>query len=176
MAAAARVVTDLTSTITVSTPDRSLASVALMTDSAVEVLLRAGVIPEMAAQLALVIDAARPGGLSSVSSDQALCVVEAVEAVKAWADSISLEATAVMVTELETDFTYLAPEGFSCRGWQRFFRQCRSATARETQVATGLQITQCQRRVWLTVCEPERVGSTMDQMRLGRVTLARAMT
>jgi len=30
--------------------------------------------------------------------------------------------------------------------------------------------------VWLTACEPERVGPVRDAMRLGRVTLARALT
>ena len=122
--------------------------------------------PEMAAHLAMVLGAARPGGLSGVSSDQALQMVEAVEALKAWADSISLDATAVMVNELESDFTHLAPENLSSRGWQLFFRRCRSVAAREIQVATGLPITQCQRRVWLTACEPERVGSMREAMSL----------
>jgi len=132
--------------------------------------------PEMAAQLARVLDAALTGGLSGVTSDQALQVVEAVEALKAWGDSISLDATAVMVTELESDFSHLAPESLSSRGWQLFLRHCRSAAAREIQVATGLPITQCQRRVWLTACEPERVASMLGAMRAGRVTLSRAIT
>jgi len=126
-------------------------------------------------QLALVLGAAGPGSLSEVSSEQALQVVEAVEAVKAWADSVSLEATAAIVREFETDFVHLAPEGPSTWGWKRFVGTCRSAAAREIQVATGLPVTQCQRRVWFAACENERVGPTMDQMRLGRVTLARAM-
>jgi uncharacterized Ntn-hydrolase superfamily protein len=81
--------------------------------------------PEMAAQLARVLAAARTGGLSGVTSDQALQVVEAVEALKAWGDSISLDATAVMVAELESDFRHLAPESPSSRGWQLFLRHCR---------------------------------------------------
>ncbi|MHB1474039.1 MAG: HNH endonuclease signature motif containing protein, partial [Dermatophilaceae bacterium] len=140
------------------------------------VLSTAGLAPEVMGQLALVLGAARAGGLSGVTSEQALQVVEAAESVKAWVDSVAIDATAVMVTELETDFTHLAPESLSSRGWRLFFRSCRSAAAREIQVATGLPITQCQRRVWLTACEPERVGSVRDAMRLGRVTLARAMT
>jgi len=40
--------------------------------------------PEVMAQLVLVLGAAAPGGLSGVGSEQALRVVEAVEAVKAW--------------------------------------------------------------------------------------------
>ncbi|MEP7036382.1 MAG: hypothetical protein ABI934_12395, partial [Actinomycetota bacterium] len=136
----------------------------------------AGVAPEVATQLLLVLGAAGPGGLSGVSGDQSLLVVEAAEAVKAWADSVAQEATAVMVTELESDFTHLVPESLSSRAWRIFFRSCRSAAAREIQVATGLAITQCQRRVWLSACEPERVGPVREAMRLGRVTLARAMT
>jgi len=127
-------------------------------------------------QLVLVLGAAGVGGLSGVSSEQALRVVEAAEAVKAWADSVAIDATAVMVTELETDFTHLAPASLSSGGWRIFFRSCRSAAAREIQVATGLPITQCQRRVWLTACEPERVGPVLEAMRAGRVTLARAMS
>ena len=53
--------------------------------------------PDVAAQLALVLSAAAAGGLSEVDSEHALRVVEAVEAVKAWADSVSVAATAVMV-------------------------------------------------------------------------------
>ena len=130
---------------------------------------------DVMAQLAVVLGAASQGGLSGVTSEQALRVVEAVEAVTAWADSISIEATAAMVREFETDYVHLAPETPTTRGWQLFFRHCRSAAAREIQVATGLPITQCQRRVWLTACEPERVGPVREAMRLGRVTLARAM-
>jgi hypothetical protein len=129
----------------------------------------------VAAQLELVLGAARPGGLSGVSSEQALRVVEAVEGLKAWADAISVDATAVMVTEFEADFDHLEPEAPSAWEIRRFLRSCRSAAAREIQVATGLPITQCQRRVWFTACEPERVAPIRDLLRLGRVTLARAM-
>src|SRR5665648_866149 len=149
------------------------------------ILSTAGLDPEVAVpevvatgvmdQLALVMSSAEAGGLSGVNSEGALRVVEAAEVVKAWADSVSLAATAAMVTEFETDFVDLAPESPSTRGWTRFVRTCRSAAAREIQVATGLPITQCQRRVWLTACEPERVGPVREAMRLGRVTLARAM-
>ena len=132
------------------------------------------VAPELMVQLALVLDAGA-GGLSGVDSEAALRVVEAVEAVKAWADSVSVAATAAMVTEFETDFVHLAPERPSRWGWTRFVRTCRSAAAREIQVATGLPITQCQRRVWLATCEPERTGVVREAMRLGRVSFARAL-
>src|SRR5450631_4718384 len=56
------------------------------------------VAPELMVRLALVLDAGA-GGLSGVDSEGALRVVEAVEAVKAWADSVSVAATAAMVTE-----------------------------------------------------------------------------
>ena len=102
-------------------------------------------------------------------------VVEAVEAVKAWAEAISVDATAVMVTEFERDFADLEPEAPSAWEIRRFRRSCRSAAAREIQVATGLPITQCQRRVWFSGCEPERVGPVRGLLRLGQVTLARAM-
>lgn len=102
-------------------------------------------------------------------------MVEAAEAVKAWAESVSLEATSTMVRRFETDWVHLAPEAPTTRGWQLFFRHCRSAAAREIQVATGLPITQCQRRVWLAACEPERVGPVREAMRLGRLTLTRAI-
>ena len=131
---------------------------------------------EVMGQLALVLGAAGPGGLSGVSSEQALRVVEAVEVVKAWADAITVDATAAMVAEFETDFVDLEPESPSAWERRRFLRTCRSAAAREIQVATGLPITQCQRRVWFSACEPERVGPVREAMRLGRVTLARAMT
>ena len=131
--------------------------------------------PEVMDQLSLVLRAGRPGGLSGVGSEQALRVVEAVEAVKAWADSVSLDATARMVAELESDFSDLAVERPTVKGWTRFLRSCRSVAAREIQVATGLPITQCQGRVWLAVCEPERVQPVRDGMRLGLVTFARAV-
>jgi hypothetical protein len=127
-------------------------------------------------QLAVVLGAAAPGGLSGVRSDKALAVVEAVEAIKAWADSVSVAATATMTREFETEWVHLAPEEPSTWGWTRFVRHCRSAAAREIQVATGLPISQCQRRVWLASCEPERSKPLTAAMRAGRVTLTRALT
>ncbi|MHB8274775.1 MAG: HNH endonuclease signature motif containing protein, partial [Dermatophilaceae bacterium] len=144
--------------------------------AAPEMVVTGVVVTGVMADLALVLSAACPGGLSGVSSEQALQVVEAVEAVKAWADSVSIDATAAMVAVFETDFVHLAPQTPTMRGWQLFIRHCRSAAAREIQVATGLPITQCQRRVWLAACEPERVGPVREAMRAGRVSLARAMT
>ena len=139
------------------------------------IVLTPGLTPEVAAQLTLVLGAGGLHGLSGVSSEQALRVVEAAEAVKAWVDAISIDATAAMVTEFETDFVHLEPEAPSAWESRRFLRSCRSAAAREIQVATGLPITQCQRRVWFTACEPERVRPIREQLRLGRVTLARAI-
>jgi len=139
-------------------------------------LAAAGAVPGVMGQLELVISAGRPGGLSGVSGDQALRVVEAVEAVKAWADSISLAATAVLVGELESDFTHLAPESLTSRGWRVFFRSCRSVAAREIQVATGLGVTACQRLVWLAACEPERAAAVREAMSRGQVSLGRAMS
>jgi hypothetical protein len=80
-----------------------------------------------------------------------------------------------MVSGFETDFVHLAPESPSTWGWTRFVRTCRSAAAREVQVATGLPVTQCQRRVWLAACEPERTGVIREAMSLGRVSFARAL-
>jgi hypothetical protein len=149
---------------------------AAVTPDALDPVL-AAVIPEppgVMDLLALVVNAAGSGGLSGLDSEGALRVVEAVEVVRAWADSVSVAATAVLVAELEAEFSHLAPEGPSEWASKRFVRHCRSAGAREIQVATGLPISQCQRRVWLSVCEPERVGPVLDQMRLGRVSFARA--
>jgi len=153
-------------------------SVAEVADPAV--LSAAGLPSQVLAELSLVVGAAGPHGLSRLSSEGALRVVEAVEVVKAWADSLSIDATAAMVGELEADFVHLESDPSRPRpptAWEhkRFRRSCRSAAAREIQVATGLPITQCQRRVWLSACEPERVGFTMGLMRLGRVDLSRAM-
>ena len=135
---------------------------------------------DVAGRLALVVSAAAAGGLSGVDSEQALAVVEAVEVVKAWADAVALDATAVMVAEFESDFADIAPGPShltppSTRLRRVFVRSCRSAAAREIQVATGLPITACQRRVWLSACEPERVGPVREAMRAGRVTLVRAI-
>jgi hypothetical protein len=140
------------------------------------VLPAADAAPEVMDQLAVVLGAAAAGGLAGVGSEQALRVVEAVEIVKAWADSVSVEATAVMVAELETDFVDLVAEEPSSWQWRRFVQSCRSAAAREIQVGTGLPITACQRRVWLSACERERVGAVREAMRLGRVSFARALT
>ena len=130
--------------------------------------------PEVLGRLALVLGAAGPGGLSAVNSDQALAVIEAVEVVKAWADSVSLGAAAAMVREFETSFAHLEPETPNAHGSRRFLRHCRSAAAREIQVATGLPIMTCQRLVWFAACESERVEPVVELMRLGRVSLARA--
>jgi hypothetical protein len=123
--------------------------------------------------LALVLGAG-PGGLSAVSGGQALAVIEAVEVVKAWADSVSVGAAAAMVREFETSFAHLEPETPNAHGSRRFLRHCRSAAAREIQVSTGLPISTCLRLVWFAACESERVEPVLELMRRGRVTLARA--
>src|SRR5665811_1307390 len=143
----------------VAVPDVAVPDVAVPDVAVPDVTVPDVAVPEVAvagvmADLALVLSAACPGGLSGVSAEQALRVVEAVEAVKAWADSVAVEVVAAMVTGFETEWVHLAPEPSrshwsTTRGWQRFFRHCRSAAAREIQVATGLPITACQRRVWL---------------------------
>ena len=160
---------------TALTPAAALLSTSMAADLATNVAIPDLLPAELKTQLVLLVGAAGAGGLSGVDSEGALRVVEAVEAVKSWADSVGLAATAAMVTEFETSFVHLAPERPSTWGWTRFVRTCRSAAAREIQVATGLPITQCQRRVWLAACEPERVAPVREAMRLGRVTLARAL-
>jgi hypothetical protein len=102
-------------------PDAAVPNVAVP-DVAVPDVGMAGVM----ADLALVLSAACSGGLSGVSAEQALRVVEAVEAVKAWADSVAIDAVAAMVTGFETEWVHLAPEPSrspwsTTRGWQRFF-------------------------------------------------------
>ena len=92
----------------------------VMPDLVAPDLVAPGAVPEVMVQLALVMEAGA-GGLSGVGSEKALQVVEAVEAVKAWADSIALSATAVLVGELESDFTHLAPESLTSRGWRSSF-------------------------------------------------------
>jgi hypothetical protein len=77
-----------------------LATVAATPDVALDAA--AGVAPEVMEQLALVISTAEASGLSGVDSEQASGVVEAVETVKAWADSVSVEATAVLVAAATT--------------------------------------------------------------------------
>jgi hypothetical protein len=81
MAGATSVVADLVPS------SSSLSARGLTVDA---VLPTPGVGPDVTDRLALVLGAAGPGGLTGVSSEQALAVVEAVEAVKAWADSIAL--------------------------------------------------------------------------------------
>jgi len=129
---------------------------------------------EVVDQLALVLSAVCPGGLTTISSEQAVAVIEAVEGLKAWADSVSLDATTAMVREFETSFAHLEPETPNAHGSRRFLRHCRSAAAREIQVAPALPINACQRRVWFAACESDRVEPVIGLMRLGRVTLARA--
>jgi hypothetical protein len=138
-------------------------------------LASSNVAPSVLDALSLVLDAGGPAGLSRMASDRALTVVEAAEVVKAWADSVSLDATAAMVRQIETSCAHLAPETPNAHGSRRFLRHCRSAAVREIQVATGLPITTCQHLVWFAACESERVEPVVALIRLGRVTLARAM-
>ena len=159
----------------VAAPKVAATGVAAARLAAPNVAVAGGVVSGVMVQLALLVEAGS-GGLSGVDSEGALRVVEAAEAVKAWADSVSVAAVAVMVTEFESDFVDLAPEEPSRWGWTRFVRSCRSAAAREIQVATGLPITWCQRRVWLAACEPERTAALLEAMGAGQVSYARALT
>ena len=94
--------------------------------------------------------------------DQVLAVVEAVEAVKAWADSLALAATRRMVEVLDAeDDRYAAPRiGAAARA------ELADAAVSEIAAATGLGEREVGRRVALATGQA-RTGSTRCWRRCG---------
>ena len=106
------------------------------------------------------------------TGDQALAVVEAAEAVKAWADSLALAATRRMVEVLdEQDDRYAAPRiGAAARA------DLADAAVSEIAAATGLGEREVSRRVALATGQPDRVDPLLAAMRTRGVPLFRAIT
>jgi len=132
-------------------------------------------VPDVWDQVALLRRVAAPGGFRGATGDQALLVIEAAEAVKAWADSGAVMAAAHLTRELESDRSLQDPRDRTRLGRQRFVRECRSVAAREIQVATGRPITQCQSLIWLAACEDERTATVRCLMGQGRLSYHRAL-
>lgn len=127
-------------------------------------------------QLAILQRATAPSGLFGASGDEALQVIEAAEAVKAWAEAGAVAAAAHLTRALESDRSMQDPDDRTRMGHQRFRRECRSVAAREIQVATGRPITQCQSLIWLAACEDERTATVRSLMGQGRLSYHRALT
>ena len=153
--------------------DESVDPVSVDAES-VDALSFAGV-PDVWDQVALLKRFAAPGGFLGATGDQALLVIEAAEAVKAWADSGAVMAAAHLTRELESDRSLQDPRDRTRLGRQRFVRECRSVAAREIQVATGRPITQCQSLIWLAACEDERTATVRCLMGQGRLSYHRAL-
>ena len=130
----------------------------------------------MKEQLAILRRATAPGGLFGASGDEALRVIEAAEAVKAWAESGGVAAAAHLTRALEWDRSMQDPSDRTRMGNQRFVRECRSVAAREIQVATGRPITQCQSLIWFAACEDERTATVRFLMGQGRLSYHRALS
>lgn len=131
---------------------------------------------EVTEQLAILRRATAPGGLFGASGDEALRVIEAAEAVKAWAESGAVAAAAHLTRALESDRSMQDPSDRTRMGNQRFWRECRSVAAREIQVATGRPITACQSLIWFAACEDERTATVRSLMGQGRLSYYRALS
>ncbi len=106
------------------------------------------------------------------TGDEALAVIEAAEAVKAWADSLALAATRRMVEVLDDeDDRYAAPRiGAAARA------ELADTAVSEIAAATGLGEREVSRRVALATGGADRSEPLLAAMRTRAVSLFRAIT
>jgi hypothetical protein len=123
--------------------------------------------------------AAKAGACEWLTADEALQVVEAGEAVKAWAEAVSLDATAALAHRLFDlhDVEHDVRAGVGARSdqdWAELRVQANQTAASEIEAATGIGFGECQSRVAFAVAEEERTATVRSLMREGRLSGYRA--
>ena len=111
-----------------------------------------------------------------VSSSDVLSVVEAMEALKAWADHISLAATGELTRRERAAALIEAGPGASATTRRRAVDAADSAMADELVLATGMGAREAASRVGFATAEPVRVHALGERLRAGEVSFWRAKT
>jgi len=126
-------------------------------------------------ELVRVLRASAPQALTWASAGEALRVVEAAEAVRAFVDSVSLTATQALTERFQDDDGLMEPGDYTHIGYQQFLSRCRSMAAVEIATATGLSPGHAGRRVSFAIAEEERTRTTRTLMAAGRVSYDRGL-
>ncbi|WP_185746244.1 HNH endonuclease signature motif containing protein [Oryzihumus leptocrescens] len=121
--------------------------------------------------LVRVVRADAPAEAQWFTADEALRVIEAGEAVKAWVDAVSLDCTRALagrVFEARDDLCASA-EGRPRTDdeWDRVREQAAQAAASEIEAATGMGYTECRARVSFALAEEERTATVRERMHSG---------
>lgn len=108
-----------------------------------------------------------------VSSSDVLSVVETMEALKAWADSISLAATGELTRRERAAALIEAGPDASATTRRRAVDAADSAMADELVLATGMGAREAASRVDVATAEPVRVHALTERLRAGEVSFWR---
>lgn len=111
-----------------------------------------------------------------VSSSDVLSVVETMEALKAWADSISLAATGELTRRERAAALIEAGPDASATTRRRAVDAADSAMADELVLATGMGAREAASRVDVATAEPVRVHALTERLRAGEVSFWRVKT
>ncbi|MGZ4601311.1 MAG: hypothetical protein ACXVYY_12060 [Oryzihumus sp.] len=128
--------------------------------------------------LVRVVRADAPAEAQWFTADEALRVIEAGEAVKAWVDAVSLDCTRALagrVFEAHDDLCASAERRPRTDDeWDRVREEAAQAAASEIEAATGMGYTECRARVSFALAEEERTATVRERMHSGCLSSYRA--
>ncbi len=117
-----------------------------------------------------------PESFDSLTNDEVLAVMERMEAVKAWADYLSLAATQVLTRRAKADaLADVGPDASAARR-QRVVEEARSVVADEIILATGFGPAEAGARVAFASAQPGRCLTLRARLREGATSWWRART
>ncbi|MGN6635960.1 MAG: hypothetical protein ACTHJ6_10965, partial [Oryzihumus sp.] len=112
------------------------------------------------------------------SADDALRVIEAGEAVKAWVDAVSLDCTRALAGRVFESHDQLCATAARRQRtddeWERVREEAAQAAASEIEAATGIGYTECRARVSFALAEEERTATVRERMHSGCLSSYRA--
>ena len=128
--------------------------------------------------LVRVVRADAPAEAQWFTADEALRVIEAGEAVKAWVDAVSLDCTRALagrVFEAHDDLCVSAERRPRTDDeWDRVREEAAQAAASEVEAATGMGYAECRARVSFALAEEERTATVRERMHSGCLSAYRA--
>src|SRR6476659_8605401 len=128
--------------------------------------------------LVRVMRADAPAEAQWFTADEALRVIEAGEAVKAWVDAVSLDCTRALagrVFEAHDDLCASAERRPRTDDeWDRVREEAAQAAASEVEAATGMGYAECRARVSFALAEEERTATVRERMHSGCLSAYRA--
>ncbi len=117
-----------------------------------------------------------PEAFTDLTHEHVLMVIEQLEALKAWADDVSLTATEVLTRRAEADCLAQVGPDASATAQQRARDEARAVVADEISLATGYGTAESGARVAFAGAEPARCETLRAHLNQGTTTWWRART